>query len=253
MTDADHGSPLRARESEPTHSDPDTRLGAQITPHSTTSFCSRPPRCGSTHPTPEDAIAPTSCWPRLGALGLQRVRHSHDSNVLILCEPPCDATALKTSLNDAGDVENRITIIDPRHRTRIPLPESGGRWDSAIVDGSLLDWPALTASSAWLGSLRDRLAAETIIVLPSDDPGVTLPDPGRALIALLAHGFRRLTLDPSATARGRVTDAFADHTARASAPSVTLFRVALHDYKTVPDWLNARFWAHPERWGKAFW
>ncbi len=22
----------------------------------------------------------------------------------------------------------------------------------------------------------------------------------------------------------------------------------LYTYKTVPDWLNARFWAHPERW-----
>ncbi len=22
----------------------------------------------------------------------------------------------------------------------------------------------------------------------------------------------------------------------------------LHTYKTVPDWLNAKYWAHPERW-----
>ncbi len=22
----------------------------------------------------------------------------------------------------------------------------------------------------------------------------------------------------------------------------------LHHYKTTPDWLNARYWAHPERW-----
>lgn len=24
-------------------------------------------------------------------------------------------------------------------------------------------------------------------------------------------------------------------------------------YKTVPDWLNSRHWAHPERWNKARW
>lgn len=33
----------------------------------------------------------------------------------------------------------------------------------------------------------------------------------------------------------------------------TTAQVRIHDYdigtyKTVPDWLNARFWAHPERW-----
>lgn len=27
----------------------------------------------------------------------------------------------------------------------------------------------------------------------------------------------------------------------------------LYDYKSVPEWLNPRFWAHPERWGKDFW
>ena len=27
-----------------------------------------------------------------------------------------------------------------------------------------------------------------------------------------------------------------------------LYYYDLDTYKTVPDWLNARFWAHPERW-----
>ena len=27
-----------------------------------------------------------------------------------------------------------------------------------------------------------------------------------------------------------------------------LFSYAIHDYKAVPDWLNARYWAHPARW-----
>ncbi|GGM07337.1 DUF6231 family protein [Pseudomonas asuensis] len=34
---------------------------------------------------------------------------------------------------------------------------------------------------------------------------------------------------------------------------LTLFTYDLHDYKQVPDWLNARFWAHPERFGKYWW
>jgi hypothetical protein len=27
-----------------------------------------------------------------------------------------------------------------------------------------------------------------------------------------------------------------------------LYRFSIHDYKPVPDWLNAKYWAHPERW-----
>ena len=34
---------------------------------------------------------------------------------------------------------------------------------------------------------------------------------------------------------------------------VTLFSYDLHDYKQVPDWLNARFWANPQNFGKYWW
>lgn len=30
--------------------------------------------------------------------------------------------------------------------------------------------------------------------------------------------------------------------------NVRVYFYDLDTYKTVPDWLNARFWAHPERW-----
>ncbi|MDZ7594850.1 MAG: DUF6231 family protein [Thiobacillus sp.] len=30
--------------------------------------------------------------------------------------------------------------------------------------------------------------------------------------------------------------------------NVRIHEYDLDTYKTVPDWLNARFWAHPERW-----
>lgn len=34
---------------------------------------------------------------------------------------------------------------------------------------------------------------------------------------------------------------------------LTLFTYDLHEYKQVPDWLNARFWANPENFGKFWW
>jgi hypothetical protein len=33
-----------------------------------------------------------------------------------------------------------------------------------------------------------------------------------------------------------------------AAANVHVYDYDLATYKTVPDWLNARFWAHPERW-----
>lgn len=36
--------------------------------------------------------------------------------------------------------------------------------------------------------------------------------------------------------------------ARDESASRRLHEYDLDTYKTVPDWLNARFWAHPERW-----
>lgn len=32
-----------------------------------------------------------------------------------------------------------------------------------------------------------------------------------------------------------------------------LFTYDLRDYKQVPDWLNAKFWANPENFGKYWW
>lgn len=33
-----------------------------------------------------------------------------------------------------------------------------------------------------------------------------------------------------------------------AAENLNVYDYDLDTYKTVPDWLNARFWAHPERW-----
>ena len=34
---------------------------------------------------------------------------------------------------------------------------------------------------------------------------------------------------------------------------LSLFTYDLREYKQVPDWLNARFWANPENFGKYWW
>jgi len=49
------------------------------------------------------------------------------------------------------------------------------------------------------------------------------------------------------------------HTATSKPPKarnirqLTLFTYDLREYKQVPDWLNAKFWANPENFGKYWW
>ena len=35
--------------------------------------------------------------------------------------------------------------------------------------------------------------------------------------------------------------------------TLSLFTYDLREYKQVPDWLNAKFWANPENFGKYWW
>ncbi len=42
-------------------------------------------------------------------------------------------------------------------------------------------------------------------------------------------------------------------TVRETTGEYQIYLFDLFDYKTVPDWFNPRFWAHPERWDKDAW
>lgn len=75
--------------------------------------------------------------------------------------------------------------------------------------------------------------------------------PGRLVVCLestepddptfFSFGFRRLSLHAGDTDRAGTPGA------TATAQSVRLFEFSLSDYKLPPDWLNARYWANPER------
>ncbi|MEC9444900.1 MAG: DUF6231 family protein, partial [Pseudomonadota bacterium] len=38
-----------------------------------------------------------------------------------------------------------------------------------------------------------------------------------------------------------------------STVSAALWQFNLYDYKQLPNWLNADYWANPENWGKHRW
>lgn len=63
-----------------------------------------------------------------------------------------------------------------------------------------------------------------------------------------AHGFRKishLSREPNVSAsQGGFSDHLQNHLLNGDE---RFFEYRLQDYKAVPDWLNARYWAHPER------
>ncbi len=76
--------------------------------------------------------------------------------------------------------------------------------------------------AAMLGQAVRRFPERLIISVESKEPDDA---------AFFAFGFRKLQLEDQG--------------------SIRLFEYCLSEYKQVPDWLNARYWANPERYGLA--
>lgn len=118
-------------------------------------------------------------------------------------------------LGDAGDLTLPPgTEVDARADASALAADA--RYDAVLIRGlpELLD---RRTGAALLARARDRLAPECLAVLPRPcwDEG-----------AVLGLGY----------------------TLRARAPAALLGHFAIASYKSVPDWFNSKFWAHPERW-----
>lgn len=65
---------------------------------------------------------------------------------------------------------------------------------------------------------------------------------------LFAHGFQKLKRVGKEPSVGAGEQELSTHLlVKSSATGERCFEYRLRDYKAVPHWLNARFWAHPER------
>ncbi len=100
--------------------------------------------------------------------------------------------------------------------------------DLAIIDGDA-GFPSAAAAIQLVGRLRDVSATRTLVIASSARTGAL---PRAELIGLGLHRWQD-SRDPDRRRRW--------------------FHFALQDYKTTPDWLNARHWANPELWDKFRW
>lgn len=77
-----------------------------------------------------------------------------------------------------------------------------------------------TQARALLARVRDFISPHIVVLAPADCALKRLD--------FLALGYDMLACD--------------------EADRIAVYQFDLASYKQVPDWLNARYWAHPERW-----
>ncbi|WP_348548493.1 DUF6231 family protein [Psychrobacter sp. KFRI-CH2-11] len=91
---------------------------------------------------------------------------------------------------------------------------------------------------------RDLYAAHLLIALEHN-------------IDLQPYGFTPFDILQTSTLTGDTDLSGADMTQMPAAAhalgSATLWQFNLYDYKQLPNWLNADYWANPENWGKHRW
>ncbi len=120
--------------------------------------------------------------------------------------------------------------------------EFSSQFEFSVLAGALNETPRPQLEQL-IASLRDRHSRQLVVQL---DPPQARHDTAQAHPSRDASDAARLDETLRAEdlrALGLLRLAGSDRT----------FQFNLHDYKAQPDWLNARFWANPQRWNKDRW
>ncbi len=153
--------------------------------------------------------------------------------ILHITEAVCPRTLLAVGAAASGCLggyaeAHRDCRLEPLEGEDVPARLARlGRYDLALVAGVLEPLP-VQAGAALLARLRD-VHARRLLVLVRDGAGAWDES------ALRGYGLR-----PAGSWGG-------------AGGTTCLYEFDLYDYKTTPDWLNAKHWAHPELWDKYRW
>lgn len=142
-------------------------------------------------------------------------------SLLLIC--PADST-LKSAVEAVAIAPNLKHLApDDDHPARL----DDEQFDFAVIADTLEHLPRRRAEQL-LGRLRDLHTRRFLALVPLGADGWRNTD-------MIAFGLKRCArFDADERRYG-------------------LYRFNIYDYKDTPDWLNARYWANPERWGKARW
>lgn len=117
--------------------------------------------------------------------------------------------------------------VERTQQSPLPPDLAGKRYDLALVADCLEHLPKRSGLEL-LGGIRNLNASRLAVLVDLEAAGWQVTD----FYALALQAGERFHRDGQ---------------------TLTLFTYDLLDYKQVPDWLNAKFWANPENFGKYWW
>lgn len=160
---------------------------------------------------------------------------STDNNTELLWVVPDQNArlALKTLLKNTRSPQIS-TLLELNQRQ---LPE---RYELACFWLPTLSPELLQQYIPLLMRYRDLYAAHLLIAL--DDT-----------LDLKAYGFTPFDILNEPSLEMNTTDQTEQPLSAKSSASARLWQFNLYDYKQLPNWLNADYWANPENWGKHRW
>ena len=124
----------------------------------------------------------------------------------------------------AAHPETRIEVAEPGP---LPAEQAARRFDLAVLVDCLEHLPKRTGLEL-LGGIRNLNASRVAVLADLNACGWQDTD----FYSLALSASEKFQRDEQV---------------------LSLFTYDLHDYKQVPDWLNAKFWANPENFGKYWW
>ena len=158
---------------------------------------------------------------------------NNDTELLWVVPDQNARLALKTLLKNTRSPQIS-TLLELNQRQ---LPE---RYELACFWLPTLSPELLQQYIPLLMRYRDLYAAHLLIAL--DDT-----------LDLKAYGFTPFDILHEPSLEMNNTDQTEQPSSVKSSASARLWQFNLYDYKQLPNWLNADYWANPENWGKHRW
>ena len=152
-------------------------------------------------------------WPDITPVLQQLHRECSDKSWLIT------GCQLECSLASVGLEASRIQRLNSTDLLNAPFTE---RFAAALM--LITDADEVHTAEQVIGRLRDVLAERVLVLIP--EQSTTWHS-----AKMLGFGFKRI----------------------AELKDWQAWGFDIHTYKEVPDWLNAKYWANPQNWGKYWW
>ena len=155
--------------------------------------------------------------------------------LLWVAQDKTERLTLQTTLKKYAGENGKMHLSALSELTQQPLLE---RYELACFWLPTLSAELLPQYIPLLMRYRDLYAAHLLIAIDST-------------IDLKAYGFTPFDILNESSVEATSSSAIDLSLSAASSP--TLWQFNLYDYKQLPNWLNADYWANPENWGKHRW